>query len=564
MQPPVQALTMEPSFLSRTRGQGPACGRRAAATLLVACSLLSCGCTSRLEEPQPQPPTPGGVFRTAQSAPSSLDPALLDDVYESTVINQIFEGLLRFDPNLNVVPGIADLWEVSPDGRVYTFHLKPGVRFQDGSEVTSEDVVYSFARVFHLPEAESALARESLSHIAGCEAYAQKRARGIAGLQALGPYDVRIELEQPFASFLAVLASDPARIVPRHYVEEVGDEKFGRRPLGSGPFRLATWSDDEIVLAANERYHLGRPLLDSLVFELPMQDARDYAADAFLAGKLSAALVPHGRLSEFQDHPGTRLLSRQELSLTFLGLNRRYAPFDDERVRPAVAHAIDPGAYVRRDPAARSAAEGILPPGMPGYTPASKLVPYDPERARALLAAAGYPGGRGLPRIVFTLAYQTEETRQLVEEMRQQLGVIGIVLESETLSWLDFSRRLTAQELQCFTVTWVADIPDPDSFLYPLGHHEGSGNFASYHNGSVDSLLLRGRGERAALQRMELYRDVERRILSDAPIVPLFHPSRALAVQASVRGLHMTPMGIGSLAMEAVWLQPASRAAATP
>jgi len=493
----------------------------------------------------------------AQDAPGSLDPALLDDVYEATVVNQMFEGLLRFDAYLNVIPCIADSWEISADGRIYTFHLKPGVLFHDGSEVKADDVAYTFSRVFRLPEEETVVAREALSHIAGTGDYAAGRTETISGIQVLGHYDIRIELENPCASFLAILASDPAHIVPRHVVENAGDEAFGLSPVGSGPFRLAQRSADRIILVVHDGYHLEPARLDSLVFDFPADNARDFAADAFLRGELSAAIIPHGRLPEFQAHRGIQIITRQELSLTFIGLNESKPPFDDRRVRQAFAHALDREEILRRDRDTRIPTNGILPPGMPGYTPESKLLGYDPERARALLAEAGYPEGRGLPPIVFTTANQTEDARQLMEEVRNQMRRVGIQIEPESLSWLEFSSRLTSQDLQCFTVTWVADIPDPSSFLYPLGHGQGSANFASYHNAAVDSLLSLGQSTRTALERMQVFREAERHMLRDAPIVPLFHPLSALALQREVNGITLTPMGIGNLPLKNVWMESA-------
>ncbi|MFQ5600580.1 MAG: ABC transporter substrate-binding protein [Candidatus Krumholzibacteriia bacterium] len=539
------------------------CGgeRRARAVawgVLAAALAASGGCThggeASLLEQQVQPRR-GGTFRMAQDAPASLDPACLDDVYEASIVNQIFDGLLSFDAHLNIMPCIAGSWEISPDGRVYTFQLKRGVRFHDGTEVTSEDVVYSFTRVFDLPPQESALAREYLGHIEGCLDYATRKTASIVGLAAPSPYEVRIQLDRSFGSFLAVLASDPARVVPRHYVERVGPGEFARHPVGSGPFRFADWVEGErVVLTAYEDYHMKRVLLDSLVFELRDENSRDYAAEAFLAGRLSAVLVPDGRLAEFQGRPHTQVLTRQELSLTFIGFDHNHPPFDDRRVRAAFAMAIDRDAMLRNGDMVRIPLNGILPPGMPGYTPESKLLEYDPGRARTLLAEAGYPGGRGLPRIVHTTANQTEESRRLTEEILRQVAAVGFELETETPSWLEFSRRLTAQDIQCFTVTWVADIPDPDSFLYPIGHRHGSANFTGYANPDVDELLLRGRASRNSLERMAVYREAERIILQDAPIVPLFHPLSAIAIQDAVRGVHLTPMGIGDIAMEDIWL----------
>jgi ABC-type transport system substrate-binding protein len=499
-------------------------------------------------------PRDGGTFTMAQDAPDRLDPACVDDVYEATIVNQIFDGLLTFDTHLNTMPCVASSWVISPDGTVYTFHLRPGVRFHDGSLVTADDVVYSLTRVFDLPEDQSSLAREYLCHILGSQEYDDGRAAAIRGLEALSPDVVRITLRQPYASFLAVLASEPARIVPKNYVERVGNDEFARRPIGCGPFRFAAWVPDRVVLTRVRTYAAAPARLDSLVFELPQQNARDYAASHFLSGELSAAVVPDGRLSEFQNHPGVTLLTRQELSMTFLGLNAKLAPFDDVRVRQAFALAIDRDALIQTDPSGRIPPNGILPPGMPGYTPESKLLPFDPERARTLLSEAGHPGGAGLKPVVYTAANQTRQAQALFETLRAQVAAVGFDLRIESLGWREFSQRLSTQRLQCFSVTWVADIPDPDSFLYPMCHSAGSANFSGYSDPEVDRLLLTGRGTRSSLERLDVYRGAERRILQAAAVVPLFHPLSAIAIQNDVRGLNVTAMGVGNLPMERVWL----------
>jgi len=187
---------------------------------------------------------------------------------------------------------------------------------------------------------------------------------------------------------------------------------------------------------------------DSLVYDLPADNARDYAADAFLRGELSLATIPHGRLPEFKARRGTQIITRQELSTTFIGLNQGKPPFDDRRVRQAFALAFDRETILQRDRDTRIPTNGILPPGMPGYTPDSKLLQHDPDRARALLAEAGYPGGHGLPPIVFTTGNQTEDSRQLLEQIRSQMQAVGIQIETESLSWLEFSDRLLEFEIE--------------------------------------------------------------------------------------------------------------------
>jgi oligopeptide transport system substrate-binding protein len=522
----------------------------------VALVLLT-GCQDKEIEASsatPTDPPRGGTFKMIQDSPGSLDPACLDDVYEATISNQIFDGILTFDNNLNSIPGIAESWEISPDGLVYTFQLRDDVLFHDGTPVTAEDVVYSFTRIYDLPASESQMARDYLGHIAGSDAYANRQAKQVAGLEVLDPHTVRITLKEPFGSFLAVLAADPAHIVPKHYVERVGATEFARKPIGSGPFQLAEWIDDQrIVMTAFEGSRLRVARLDSLIFEFAPEGARDHAADSFLRGELSAVVIPDGRLTEFLARKESNVLTRQELSLSFIGFNSKVEPFDDKRVRQAFSMAIDRTTLLE-DSGARVAPNGILPPGMPGYTPDSKVLPFDLVRARTLLEEAGYPDGKGLPPIKLTIATGTIETLHSMQRIADQVAVVGFKVEIERLAWLEFSRMLTSKSLQCFNVTWVADIPDPDSFLHPIGSSQGSANFTNYANASVDKLLARGRSSRNALERMELYREAELVLLAEAPIVPLFHPLSAVAVRCGVHGVAVTAMGIGNLAMEDVWV----------
>jgi peptide/nickel transport system substrate-binding protein/oligopeptide transport system substrate-binding protein len=232
----------------------------------------------------------------------------------------------------------------------------------------------------------------------------------------------------------------------------------------------------------------------------------------------------------------------------------RQRPFDDARVRQAFAHAIDRAALLQAEPGSRIPPNGILPPGMPGFTPEMKLLKRDLVRARKLLAEAGFPDGRGLPPIAYTTASQSQQARKLFESIRDQVAEVGFDVRSQQLTWREFSQRLTDQQLQCFIVTWVADIPDPDSFLYPMCHSKGSANFTAYSRPQVDELLVAGRATRSSLERLHVYHEAERFILNDAPLVPLYHPLSAIAVQQNVRGLNVTPMGVGNLALEKVWL----------
>ena len=272
------------------------------ATLLAAAlGVASCGQQRGAPEPPPvERPRPGGTFVMAQDAPDRLDPACVDDVYEATLVNQIFDGLLSFDTHLNTIPCVASSWVISAGGTEYTFNIRRGVRFHDGMPVTADDVVYSLQRVFDLPVEDAGLAREYLCHILGTQDYVSGKEKSIRGLEVVSPEVVRIRLSQPYASFLAVLASELARIVPKHVVEHVGTAEFARHPVGCGPFKFDRWEPQRIVLTRFQDYARGPVYLDSLVFELPAENSRDYALSGLFQGSISAAVVPDGRLSELQ------------------------------------------------------------------------------------------------------------------------------------------------------------------------------------------------------------------------------------------------------------------------
>ncbi len=510
------------------------------------------------QSPVPQPATPttseGGTFRMVMQSPDGLDPARMDDSYEAAIINQVFDGLLDYDVNLNTVPCIANSWEVSRDGRVYRFQLKKGVRFHDGSELTSDDVLFSFHRVFTLPLAESTLARDYLGWIQGTEEYASGAADHIEGLRAAGAYEVEITLSQPYTSFLAVMATEMARIVPADYVKRVGDDAFSRRPIGTGPFRLVEWKPEKrIVLSAFKEYHLGRAHLDSLVFNIPTTaNESDYAADRFLAGDLSAVIVPTERLEEFQQRPEVRLHQRPELSLTYLAFDTRTVPFADARVRRAFTLAVDRRKVPQLVGAGRERPSGILPAGMPGYQPGDKLPEYDPDLARELLEQAGYPSGEGLPVIVHGCRIGSATDLRMYEAIGDQVAEVGFRFMVRPLEWADFLDGVRAQEFNTYALTWVADLPDPDSFLFPLFHSKGASNYNGYSNPDLDKRLEKASREKNGEKRWQQYRRAEKKILEDLPVMPLHYNTTIFAVREDYRGFALSPVGQGNLAMEDV------------
>lgn len=530
--------------------------------------LAAGGCTDGARSHEagtrtPEQPRYGGELHLMMEAPGTLDCGFVDDVYEACMVNQIYDGLLEYDVNLNPVPCIASEWSISRDGTEYVFTLRDDVRFHNGRPVVAEDFVYSFTRIFEPHRADHGLGGEYLKKIEGVQAFADGKADSISGLVAEDQRTLRIRLEAPYGSFLSALAMDQTKVVPREEVERWGAD-YDLHVCGTGPFVLDLHAaedrnDPRIELRANPDYFRGRPYLDRLVFHVPGDFNLDRGVEALLAGTIDLCDMPGSMKDTIEADRRFRIVRRPELSFSFIGLNVRAPELRDVRVRQAIAHAIDRDRIMALDPVGRIPAGGILPPGMFGYSPEPRTLPFDRAEARRLLAEAGYPGGEGLPAIEHWQAVRGEVGRQADRLMQEDLAEVGIRIDFRYADWDEFDGKLTALELPSFGITWVGDVPDPDSFLASLFATDGVYNLFAYSNATVDSLLRVGGEMRSSAARAELYRRAERIILEDAPVIPLFHVANSFAVRTEVQGLSVTPFGLGNVALERVWIDaPAS------
>lgn len=527
--------------------------------------LMAGGCGDGLRTPQAdaipaREPQRGREFHMMLESPGTLDPARADDVYETCITNQIFDGLLEFDADLHPVPCIAKEWTVSRDGKTYVFVLRDDVRFHNGRRVVAQDFVNSFERIVDPKYPDVGIAEEFLLKIVGVGEYMRGKADSISGITALDDQRLRITLESPYASFLSILAMDQTKVVPQEEVERWG-EKFGSHPVGTGPFRftgeLHPRSDTLVVLTANEDHFRGRAFVDRVVFHTPVDYNVDRAAAGLLNGTLSFSEVPEAVSATVARNPRFQTIRRSELSFSFLGLNLKKKPFDDARVRQAFAHAIDGERVAMVDPSRRIAPLGILPPGIFAYSPERKSLTHDPKAARALLQEAGYPEGHGLPKITYWQANRGEVGKRADAVIREDLQAVGFPIEFRYVTWDEFDRKMMAHEMQAFGLSWIADLPDPDSFLASLFSSRGSYNLFDYSNITVDSLLTAGAAMRASNDRAGVYRRAERLILEDAAVVPLFHIANTYAVLREVEGLVVTPLGLANVRLELVWIDAA-------
>ncbi len=391
-------------------------------SLLVAVTLAISACSEQNETERPREassqgtPTPaiGGTYRRPLgNDPSSLDPAKIADQYGVAVANQIFDGLVAFDAHLNVVPALAQSWSASRDGLVWTFHLRKGVQFHNGREMSAEDVVYSLSRL--LDPAVGSRSSPLLDKVKGAAEFRAGTTKVLEGIKAIDRYTVEVSLSEPFVPFISILGMAHTSIVPRDEVERLGPD-FGTAPVGTGPFRFVRWvRGQEILLETNEHYFRGRPALDRVRFVIFPGDTQSVMLRAFEQGELEESPLTPDRRKEFLEAATYKVIRKPTLSLRLLGFNLERPPFQKREVRQAFNYAIDKirlnqevqgGRYV--------VARGILPPGMPGYNPEVQGYDYDPARAKTLLAEAGHPGG------------QKSDTRDAVNRSEISRGTSGV------------------------------------------------------------------------------------------------------------------------------------------
>ena len=491
--------------------------------------------------------------------PSTLDPAYLTGIYAVNMVINLFDGLVEFDRNLNVIPCIARRWIISRDQRFYTFYLRKGVAFHNGREMTAEDFVYSFSRLLS-PDTQSPAAAMFL-HIRGAEAFNSGQAGSLQGLSAPDKYTLKIELEKPYAPFLSILATACAKVVPR---EAINDD-FGNHPIGTGAFRFHSWrKQTSITLQANKAYFNAKPAIDYVVYRVYSDDQWGLIFDDFEEGLIDQVIVSRDKY-----HPVTdatidinhyKVMQSPGLNLVYVGMNQTQFPFNNKKVRQAVLHALDIPAIVSSNGGGSVPAKGIIPPGMAGFDPNTEAYPHDIDKAGKLLVEAGYPGGKGIPPLGIWTTSKSERVKAELLAYQAQLAKIGLrIVPTVAKSWEDFKQVINSKKVSMFYAAWYADYPDPDNFVYVLCHSRSAINRTGYANPVVDKILDQARREPDYERRIDMYRDVERRVMDDAVLVCQHHNNNTLLVQPWVDGIELSYLGPAYVPLRKVRISPAKR-----
>ncbi len=468
------------------------------------------------------------LYYALDSNPRTLDPAKTDISTANIVIWHLSDSLVIFDERGNLRPALANSWKVSEDGRTWTFYLREGVKFHDGTPFDARAVKANFER--QMKPAKSADPRflpylytqflEFLDHV-----------------EVVNDLTVRLILRYPYGPLLSTMASNygPMVFVSPTAFSKAGDA-YGRAPVGTGPFKFESWTEGkEIVLTANPSYWGGQPKLGRVSFKV-VPDANERLSQ-LQDGSLQVITDFDPKFVErtFSD-PSIEFTPVSRPRVEYLGFSTTVPPYTDRRVRQAIASAINVDRivlYLSRGTA--TPAHGPLPPEIWGYNPQARQPRYDLKRARELLAEAGYPQGFKTR----LMAYDFIPGRyEYADAIRSDLKKLGLDVELiPARNWDEVYKVLAEPVPLLFTDGWTADFADPDNILFTLFYSKSEGNYTKYRNPQVDELLLRARQSSNASERLDRYRKIQEILSEEVPSVFLDHPYILAAYSRNVRGL---------------------------
>ncbi|MDX1632311.1 MAG: ABC transporter substrate-binding protein, partial [Thermoanaerobaculia bacterium] len=511
-------------------------------------------------------PVEGGTLVIARAADTTtLDPAQTFEGESTKVVGQIFDGLVNFAPgSTDVEPGLATSWEASDDGRTWTFHLREGVTFHDGTPFDAEAVLFSIRRQMD---------PEHPFHQGQFNTWENTFAGHIVGIEAVDPMTVEVRLREPFAPIVSGFAVYSMAIVSPAAMREMGVQEFSKNPVGTGPFRFVEWvPEDRLTLEANDEYWGGAPHLDRVVFRtVPDPDRR-----ATLLERGEAHVGEGFSQTEIRRLSGDQSLEiRQKpgLNTGYLAFNTTRRPFDDPRIRRAVSMGFDSAGLVRSTYQDLGVtAKSYLPPTLWGYNEQLEPFRQDLDRARNLLREAGYGDS-----FSFTLdvmknprPYMPQPVK-LAEGIQAGLQKLGIQVEIRANEWnehLERTVRSPEADYDACLLGWLADMPDPNDFLYVQFHSDNANlapgrthqNISLYENPELDRLVEQAQGAPSREQRTELYRRAQEIVREDVPLMPLAHSFIVIVQRNEVEGLSV-PTARSNFGLPEAWLEPAEEGA---
>ncbi|RKE79441.1 ABC transporter substrate-binding protein [Rhizobium sp. AG855] len=494
---------------------------------------------------QDTPAKGGDIVVTYKDDITTLDPAIGYDWVNWSMIKSLFSRLMDYEPGTaNLVPSLAESFDVSADGLTYTFKLRPGVKFSNGRAVVASDVKYSIERAVN-PKTQGPGAG-FFGAIAGFDAVSGGTSETLSGIETPDDQTVIFKLSRPDATFLHVLAINFASVVPKEAVEAANGD-FGKAPVGSGTFILKDWTiGQKLVFDRNPDYfNKDLPYIDKVTVEVGQEPLvallRLQKGEVDIAGDG----IPPAKFLEIKNSPegAQMIVDGEQLHTGYLTLNTKIKPLDDVKVRQAINMAVNKERITRILNGRATPANQPLPPLMPGYDKAFTGYAFDVEKAKALLAEAGYPDG------FETVLYSTNTDPQprIAQAIQQDLAAIGVKAEVRALAQANViaagGAEGEAPMIWSGGMAWIADFPDPSNFYGPIlgcsGAVQGGWNWSWYCNEALDKRAIEADSmsdPAKATERQAVWGKIFTDIMADAPWVPVINERRVVAKSLRMGG----------------------------
>ena len=474
------------------------------------------------------------TFIFAQGAdPRGLDPAMIDDGESAMVIANVYEGLTKYnDKTTAIEPSLATSWDVSADGLEYTFHLRTGVKFQDGTPFNADAVKKSIDR--QLPPNDT-------SNMP----YADFTFGYVDHVEVVDDATVKIVLTQPCTPFLANLAmTQAAPITSPTAVAKSTTGDINEQPVGTGPYKFVSWQKGvAVTLVRNEDYWGDKPPIKNLIFQIiPDNSAR---AAAMMAGKIDAMNGLDAPDVDSVKNSGAQIFSADGMNINYMAFNTTRAPFNNKDIREAVVSAINVPEMVQSLYLGYSQpAYSVLPTFMPGYDASVKPYPYDPDKAKQLLQQAG-ADNLTINMITYTnpRPYNSATGTKLAEAIQSYLAKVGVTCNITQYDWTTYKDKVAQGEGDVCFYGWIGDNGDPDNFMNLLDDNDMSMNAAGYHNPTYHDLIVKAAATPNGNDRYAMYGQMEKIVADDAVWLPISHAQSMAAYGKNVNGFFIHPTG---------------------
>ncbi|RYG26607.1 peptide ABC transporter substrate-binding protein [bacterium] len=474
---------------------------------------------------------------------TTLDPGRVQDAIMPEIMANVFEGLVAYDEKNTISPMLAERWDVTEGGKTYVFHLREA-KFQDGTPVTAESFKWTWERNLG-PELASPIATGYLGDIVGVKEFADGKAKSVSGVKVVDEHTLSVTLDKPRPYFLGNLTYPCAFVLPK----SVGTKEIRTvdKAIGTGPFKLTkVIEDQQIDLVANAGYWGGKPKVEKIARPVVIDNATRLSG--FRNGQYDFLLLPRSDVANVQSDPKLKPLLRfqQRPAVFYFLINQKeYAPFKDVRVRKAFAMAINRESIVNDLLTGQTVANGLVPPGVPGFQEGYKGLPYDPEGARKLLSEAGYPSGKGLPDLELNYRSGRPDSRVASEAVATALKKeLNVPISTKALELGALVSRRNKDELQMAFMSWNADYLDPQNFLSLLMTSDSKLNHDGFNSPEFDRLCAQADVDLNPERRMGLYQQAERIAVEQAARLPLYFEMQPILVSPNVKGLRESLFGI--------------------